>query len=109
MRLLSCSVLALGIIGCGKGDDESNEGGQSGAPASCIADAEVCAAYSSDWSSGEADEHCAELGGTEGTCPGDEVGLCALEDGLKYYLYEMPKLEARDYCDWFGGTWTDAE
>ena len=75
------------------------------APDSCVAAADVCATYTNAWSEGEASDHCTELGGERGECPDGELGRCTLEEGLTYYLYDMPPLEAKSYCDWLFGVW----
>ena len=111
-RLLGCLV-AIAAFGCGKDEDAKNDTGNGAGPVSaperCVADEEVCASYSADWSTVAAAEHCEALGGTEGECPDGETGVCLLDDGLSYHLYMMPAMEAEGYCDWFGGTWTASE
>ena len=111
-------LVALLVMGCGKDEEASKDeeaGGNSGAseptpaPEDCIADEEVCATYNADWSEDEATAHCESLGGAAGECPEGETGICTLETGLSYSLYVMPSMEGESYCDWLGGTWSQAE
>ena len=97
----------VALVACqGKDEDDAESEVVSGpAPDSCVAAADVCATYTDAWSEDEASEHCADLGGERGECPDGELGRCMLEDGLTYYLYEMPPLEAKSYCDWLLGEW----
>jgi hypothetical protein len=101
-----CWLLVF-VIGCKKGDDDSGAKESEFVPASCLADDAVCASFSTGWSQEEADEVCAELGGTGGSCPEGEVGTCHLEDGRQYILYGLPPLEAENYCDWLYGEWLE--
>lgn len=104
MRL--CLWMMLLALGCRKSDGDTGSNGlDSPPPASCVADNEVCAAFGSDWTQEQADSLCAELGGAEGECAEGELGRCVLEDGLVYFLYEMPPLDAAAYCDYLRGEW----
>ncbi len=78
-------------------------------PASCVIDSEVCASYSADWSADEAAEHCAEFGGSSGECAQGAVGICSMDSGLIYHIYELPEWEAEGYCDWLSGDWTTGD
>lgn len=92
--------------GSGSGEDSGATSNSGPASEGCVAGTDVCAVYSSAWSEDEAAEHCGELGGERGSCPDGELGRCVLEDGLTYYLYDMPPLEAKGYCDWLLGEWS---
>jgi hypothetical protein len=110
-KCLWCLVAVL-VMGCGKDEESSGDSGAPGpthAPEDCIADEEVCATFSADWSEDDATAHCASLGGAAGACPADETGICTLEDGLSYHLYVMPSMEGESYCEWLDGTWAQAE
>ena len=99
-------VFLILAVGCRKADDEdSADGTRVMTPAPCVADAQVCIQFGSDWSQEAADDLCDELEGTQGTCPEDELGRCVMDDGREYLLYDMPPLEAADYCDFMFGEW----
>jgi len=98
--------IVLLALGCRKDEDATPDGASDSAPPiSCVADSEVCASFSADWTQEEADALCVELGGEAGECPEEDLGRCLFEDGLVYYLYEMPPLDAESYCDYLGGDW----
>ena len=102
---LGLSFLLL-VAGCRKTDDnESANSANVEPPTSCVADIEVCVRFSAEWSQEEADEVCAELDGVEAECPEGELGRCIMDDGREYFLYEMPPLEAADYCAFMQGEW----
>ena len=102
----SCWWFAL-AIGCKKDASDTGAEAVEVAPVSCVADAEVCASFSVEWSQEDADALCAELGGAEGECPAEALGTCQLDTGLSYHLYEITPVEAQDYCEWLGGEWVE--
>ena len=99
--------LLIGVVSCGKNKGEGADAEPEVVPVSCIADEEVCIAFTADWSQDDADTLCAEFGGVEGECAQDELGHCLFEDGLAYYLYDMPPLDAEAYCEYLGGLWLE--
>jgi len=101
-----CWLLVL-VMGCKKGDGDNDAEESTFSPMSCIAGDDVCASFSVQWTQDEADEVCAELGGTEGSCPESELGTCQFEDGRQYHLYEITPLEAEAYCEWLRGEWVE--
>ena len=99
--------LLVGFVGCGKNKGEGTDAEPDVVPVSCVADVEVCIAFTAEWSQDDADALCTEFGGTEGECAEGELGHCLFEDGLAYFLYDMPPLDAEDYCDYLGGLWLE--
>jgi len=96
------------VVGCKTKDVDT--GGTSAAeviPTSCVADDEVCTSFSAEWTQEDADAFCAELGGTAGECPEEEMGACELENGLAYHLYALAPQDAKNYCEWLGGEWVE--
>ena len=102
-----CLWMVVFVLGCRK-DGAGNKADRVVLPPSpCVADEEVCASFSTEWTQDDADALCADLGGVEGECAEGELGRCVFEDGLEYYLYGMAPLDAASYCDYLRGEWLE--
>jgi len=69
----------------------------------------VCASYTVDGSDEEATEYGAEFGGTAAICSPGAVGICLIDGGLTFHLYDLPESEAEGYCDWLNGSWNEGD
>ena len=100
-------ILLLGV-GCQKGTDAGDEG-LGASPPDCTLSPNYCVTFTSDWTDSDAELWCDDYNGSQsGDCPPSTVGDCDVGDGTVIHIYDMSAYEGAGYCEYLGGTWSEA-